>query len=83
MGQASELVDPFQQVQQRVFPFYLDGTEISGRMRAILVDWLIQLHARFQLMQDTLYMCVAIIDRFLQVSLAFIAHMKLERWSCA
>ncbi|XP_028562961.2 G2/mitotic-specific cyclin-B2 isoform X4 [Podarcis muralis] len=54
------------EVQQRVFPFYLDGTEINGRMRAILVDWLIQLHARFQLMQDTLYMCVAIIDRFLQ-----------------
>ncbi|XP_061451208.1 G2/mitotic-specific cyclin-B2 isoform X2 [Rhineura floridana] len=54
------------EVQQRVSPFYLDGAELSGRMRAILVDWLIQVHARFQLLQETLYMCVAIMDRYLQ-----------------
>uniref|UniRef100_A0A8D0ED15 Cyclin B2 n=1 Tax=Salvator merianae TaxID=96440 RepID=A0A8D0ED15_SALMN len=55
------------EVQQRVSPFYLDGTELTGRMRAILVDWLVQVHARFQLLQETLYMGVAVLDRFLQV----------------
>ncbi|NXF11881.1 CCNB2 protein, partial [Smithornis capensis] len=54
------------QLQQSVRPQYLDGKTINGRMRAILVDWLVQVHSRFHLLQETLYMCVAIIDRFLQ-----------------
>ncbi|XP_020640481.3 G2/mitotic-specific cyclin-B2 isoform X1 [Pogona vitticeps] len=54
------------EVQQRVSPLYLEGTELNGRMRAILVDWLVEVHARFQLLQETLYMCVAIMDRYLQ-----------------
>lgn len=36
-------------------------------MRSILVDWLVQVHLRFHLLQETLYLTVAIIDRFLQV----------------
>ncbi|NWZ64769.1 CCNB2 protein, partial [Acrocephalus arundinaceus] len=54
------------ELQQSVRPHYLDGRVTSGRMRAILVDWLVQVHSRFRLLQETLYMCVAIIDRFLQ-----------------
>ncbi|XP_074822356.1 G2/mitotic-specific cyclin-B2 isoform X2 [Natator depressus] len=54
-------------LQQSVRPHYLNGKEINGRMRAILVDWLVQVHSRFQLLQETLYMCVAIMDRFLQI----------------
>uniref|UniRef100_A0A8C9G324 Cyclin B2 n=1 Tax=Pavo cristatus TaxID=9049 RepID=A0A8C9G324_PAVCR len=56
------------ELQQSVRPHYLDGKTINGRMRAILVDWLVQVHSRFQLLQETLYMCVAVMDRFLQVS---------------
>ncbi|XP_074693268.1 G2/mitotic-specific cyclin-B2 isoform X1 [Strix aluco] len=54
------------ELQQSVRPHYLDGKMINGRMRAILVDWLVQVHSRFQLLQETLYMCVAVMDRFLQ-----------------
>ncbi|XP_074862896.1 G2/mitotic-specific cyclin-B2 [Carettochelys insculpta] len=55
------------ELQQSVRQHYLDGKEINGRMRAILVDWLVQVHSRFQLLQETLYMCVAVMDRFLQI----------------
>lgn len=41
--------------------------EITGRMRGILIDWLVQVHLRFHLLQETLYLTVAIIDRYLQV----------------
>ncbi|XP_074649933.1 G2/mitotic-specific cyclin-B-like [Tubulanus polymorphus] len=51
-----------------VKPRYLEGSEINGRMRAILVDWLVQVHTRFNLLQETLYLAVAILDRFLQVN---------------
>uniref|UniRef100_A0A673JS86 Cyclin B2 n=1 Tax=Sinocyclocheilus rhinocerous TaxID=307959 RepID=A0A673JS86_9TELE len=53
--------------KQSVRPLYMRGYDINGRMRALLVDWLIQVHSRFQLLQETLYMTVAILDRFLQV----------------
>ncbi|KAG7468031.1 hypothetical protein MATL_G00138430 [Megalops atlanticus] len=55
------------EVQQSVRPKYMEGYEINERMRELLVDWLIQVHSRFQLLQETLYMTVAILDRFLQV----------------
>lgn len=45
----------------------MEGYDINERMRALLIDWLIQVHSRFQLLQETLYMTVAILDRFLQV----------------
>ncbi|KAB0402763.1 hypothetical protein E2I00_001192, partial [Balaenoptera physalus] len=54
-------------VLQSINPHFLDGRDINGRMRAILVDWLVQVHSKFRLLQETLYMCVAIMDRFLQV----------------
>lgn len=55
------------EVLQSISPRFLDGQDINGRMRAILVDWLVQVHAKFRLLQETLYMCVAVMDRFLQV----------------
>ncbi|NWH68163.1 CCNB2 protein, partial [Geococcyx californianus] len=54
------------ELQQSIRPHYLDGKTLNGRMRALLIDWLIQVHSRFHLLQETLYMSVAVIDRFLQ-----------------
>ncbi|NWR87305.1 CCNB1 protein, partial [Furnarius figulus] len=47
---------------------YLAGQEIDGNMRAIIVDWLVKVHAKFSLQDETLFMTVAIIDHFLQNS---------------
>uniref|UniRef100_A0A2K6LRE3 Cyclin-like domain-containing protein n=1 Tax=Rhinopithecus bieti TaxID=61621 RepID=A0A2K6LRE3_RHIBE len=55
------------EVLQSINPHFLDGRDINGRMRAILVDWLVQVHSKFRLLQETLYMYVAIMDQFLQV----------------
>ena len=49
-------------------------TEINGRMRGILIDWLVQVHLRFHLLQETLYLTVAIIDRYLQVGAALLVY---------
>ncbi|TRY91871.1 hypothetical protein DNTS_017671 [Danionella cerebrum] len=51
---------------QAVRPKYLEGREVTGNMRAILIDWLVQVQIKFRLLQETMYMTVAIIDRFLQ-----------------
>ncbi|NXI39901.1 CCNB1 protein, partial [Galbula dea] len=52
--------------KQPIRPKYLEGQEISGSMRAVLVDWLVRVQQKLRLHQDTLYMTVAIIDRFMQ-----------------
>uniref|UniRef100_A0A6Q2XLA9 G2/mitotic-specific cyclin-B1 n=1 Tax=Esox lucius TaxID=8010 RepID=A0A6Q2XLA9_ESOLU len=54
------------EVDQAVKPKYLEGQEITGSMRAILIDWLVQVQIKFRLLQETMYMTVGIIDRFLQ-----------------
>ncbi|XP_050446579.1 G2/mitotic-specific cyclin-B [Cataglyphis hispanica] len=45
---------------------FLSGQEVTPKMRSVLVDWLIEVHQQFRLMQETLYLTVAIIDRFIQ-----------------
>ncbi|KAM4869280.1 G2/mitotic-specific cyclin-B1 [Urocitellus parryii] len=52
--------------EQSVRPKYLLGREVTGNMRAILIDWLIQVQMKFRLLQETMYMTVSIIDRFMQ-----------------
>merc|ERR1739838_945296 len=57
----------FLEDKHKVLPKFLEGQVITGKMRAILIDWLIQVHVRFNLLQETLYLTVAIIDRYLQI----------------
>ncbi|XP_040610241.1 G2/mitotic-specific cyclin-B1-like [Mesocricetus auratus] len=52
--------------EQSVRPKYLLGHEVTANMRAILIDWLIQVQMKFRLLQETMYMTVPIIDRFMQ-----------------
>jgi cyclin B len=35
-------------------------------MRAILVDWIIEVHLKFKLLPETLFITVSLIDRFLE-----------------
>jgi len=58
---------------------YLEGqTEIMPKMRAVLIDWLVGVHLQFHLLQETLYITVAILDRYLQSDLSTITRKKLQ-----
>ncbi|KAH1253618.1 Cyclin-B1-1 [Glycine max] len=41
--------------------------DINAKMRSILVEWLIEMHRKFELMPETLYLTLNIVDRFLSV----------------
>eukprot|EP00884_Botryococcus_braunii_P000828 jgi/Botrbrau1/10746/Bobra.180_2s0013.1 len=43
-------------------------SDINEKMRAILVDWLVEVHSKFKLMPETLHLAIDLIDRFLQKS---------------
>ena len=39
---------------------------INERMRCILIDWLVEVHLKFKMVPETLYLTVNIIDRYLE-----------------
>lgn len=38
---------------------------IHPKMRAILIDWLVDVHLKFKLLPESLYLTVNLIDRYL------------------
>uniref|UniRef100_A0A0E0KTY7 Uncharacterized protein n=1 Tax=Oryza punctata TaxID=4537 RepID=A0A0E0KTY7_ORYPU len=50
-----------------VQPDYMSSQgDINEKMRAILIDWLIEVHYKFELMDETLFLTVNLVDRFLE-----------------
>lgn len=50
--------------------------DLNPRMRAILVDWLVEVHMRYRLRPETLFLTVNLIDRYL--SRAAVARQQLQ-----
>ena len=40
--------------------------DINERMRSILIDWLVEVHLKFKLVPESLYLTVNLIDRYLE-----------------
>ncbi|XP_071735337.1 G2/mitotic-specific cyclin-2-like [Rutidosis leptorrhynchoides] len=58
----------YRSMEQRslVSPDYMkQQSDINEKMRSILIDWLIEVHHKFDLQRETLFLTVNIIDRFL------------------
>ena len=50
-----------------VRPLYMENqAHINERMRSILVDWLVEVHLKFKLVPETLYLTINLIDRYLE-----------------
>lgn len=55
-----------EQEELRPDPGYIrDQADINLKMRAILVDWLVEVHLKYKLRQETLFLSVSLIDRYL------------------
>ncbi|KAF9556287.1 A/B/D/E cyclin [Agrocybe pediades] len=40
-------------------------TEVTWEHRGVLIDWILQVHAKFNLLSESLFLCINILDRFL------------------
>jgi cyclin B len=61
-----------------VKPGYLKfQNDINEKMRAILIDWLTEVHLKFKLVAETLYLTVDILDRYLEKVLVTKARLQL------
>ncbi|KAL9056037.1 MAG: hypothetical protein Q9162_003216 [Coniocarpon cinnabarinum] len=64
--------------QMRPNPHYMDNqTEVQWSMRSVLMDWLVQVHHRFSLLPETLFLCVNYIDRFLSCKVVSLGKLQL------
>ncbi|CAH7688976.1 G2/mitotic-specific cyclin 3 [Phakopsora pachyrhizi] len=59
-------------------PRYMDSqTEIEWDMRTTLIDWLLQVHMRYHMLPETLWIAVNIIDRFLSKRVVSLVKFQL------
>ena len=57
---------------------YMDlQQDIQWSMRSVLVDWVVQVHHRFQLLPETLFLSINYIDRFLSVKVVSVGKLQL------
>lgn len=59
-------------------PYYMDNqAEIQWSMRSVLMDWLVQVHHRFTLLPETLFLAVNYVDRFLSCKIVSLGKLQL------
>ena len=51
--------------------------EINDKMRAILIDWLIEVHHKFKLQPETLFITARIIDKYLELEQVSKSRLQL------
>ncbi|KAI3406517.2 CLB4 [Candida oxycetoniae] len=57
---------------------YMDiQTELRWEMRAVLIDWVVQVHSKFNLLAETLFLTVNYIDRFLSKKKVSLSRFQL------
>jgi len=57
---------------------YLSGCPTNDKMRAVLIDWLIEVQIQFKLLQETLFLTVNTIDRFMALEGKTVPRSKLQ-----
>ena len=66
-----------------VRPLYMETQpHINEKMRSILVDWLIEVHLKFKLVPETLYLTINLIDRYLERAEVSRAKLQLVGVAC-
>jgi len=70
----------FMERSQAIKKEYLNGRVgvILPKMRSVLVEWLVEVHQQFSLLQETLYLSVCILDRYMQVNAEKVPRKQLQ-----
>lgn len=57
--------------------YMANQNEVTWKMRGILVDWLIEIHTKFRLLPETIFLATNIIDRFLSTRVVSLVKFQL------
>lgn len=68
----------FRQIASMPNPVYMkEQTEIEWPMRTTLIDWLMQVHMRYHMLPETLWITINIVDRFLSNRVVSLIKLQL------
>ncbi|KAK9764061.1 B-type cyclin [Basidiobolus ranarum] len=77
---ADDIFEYWRELEQKMKPnpnYMSRQSELEWHMRGILLDWLVQVHERFGMLQETLFLSVNYIDRFLSLKEVSIEKLQL------
>ncbi|CAM1507284.1 Fc.00g069250.m01.CDS01 [Cosmosporella sp. VM-42] len=77
---ANEIFDYLRDLEVKSVPnsqYMSHQDDLEWKTRAILIDWLIEVHTRFHLLPETLFLAVNIIDRFLSEKVVQLDRLQL------
>jgi hypothetical protein len=57
--------------------YMINQSEITWEMRQTLVDWLLQVHFRYHMLPETLWIAINIVDRFLSRRVVSLGKLQL------
>ena len=75
-----EIFQYYRQLEKTTLPnpnYMEHQDELEWKMRGILVDWLIEVHTRFRLLPETLFLTINIVDRFLSQKVVPLDKLQL------
>jgi len=77
---AKETFVYLKQLEKRtvIKPDFLNGCPTTEKMRAVLVDWLIEVQIQFDLVQETLFLSIDMIDRYLNIEGKNVYRSRLQ-----
>ncbi|KAG5934843.1 hypothetical protein E4U53_000591 [Claviceps sorghi] len=77
---ANEIFEYLRDLECRSIPnpqYMAHQDDLEWKTRGILIDWLIEVHTRFHLLPETLFLAVNIIDRFLSEKVVQLDRLQL------
>lgn len=76
----AEICDMFLQREKQMVRdknYLQNQTEVTEKMRTILVDWLVDVHLKFKLHEETFFLAVDIVDRYLMTTRVSRSQLQL------
>lgn len=80
-----EIVEMFYRREQhhpRDPNYMANQPEVNEKMRTILIDWLVDVCLKFKLHQETFFLCVDLVDRYLAVARVSRSQLQLVGVTC-
>lgn len=76
----NDIFNYFSNLETRMLPdpqYLLNQRHLKPKMRSILVDWLVEMHLRFRLLPESLFLAINLMDRFLSIETIQIDKLQL------
>jgi cyclin B len=82
---ASDIVVNLREIEndlEKVDGYMARQQDVNEKMRSILVDWLVEVHLKFKLGNETLFLTVSLLDRYLAVRSVKRSKLQLTGVTC-